>query len=63
MARIEAKSMLDRMMCPNLIYSWDITIKIAGDFRAYEPPVKEVVLDNDRIKLDKILTSSNQIVN
>jgi len=50
-------------MCPNLIYSWDITIKIAGDFRAYEPPVKEVVLDNDRIKLDKILTSSNQIVN
>ena len=61
MARIEAKSMPDRMMCTDLIYQWIIAFEFAGDYGAFGVAVDSGVLDKDHIKLDSILFSSNQI--
>ena len=62
MAHIEAKSMLHRPVYPKLIYQWIITFEFAGDYGAFSVAGDSGVLDNDYIKLDIILFSSNQIV-
>ena len=64
-AQIETKNMLLWAMCPNLICSCIITVKIVGDFGACGVAVfchLSCELDNDRIKLDNILISSNQTI-
>ena len=62
MANIKSKSMLHRLVYPNLIYQWIITFEFAGDYGAFSVAGVSGVLDNDCIKLDIILFSSNQIV-
>jgi hypothetical protein len=56
--------MLHRLVYPNLIYQWIITFEFAGNYGAFSVAVAGVsgVLDNDCIKLDIILFSSNKIV-
>ncbi len=61
-ARIEAKSTTHRSVYPNRIYQWIITFEFAGDYGAFGVAGDSGVLDNDCIKLDIILFSSNQIV-
>ena len=61
-ARIEAKSMTHRSVYPNLISQWIIAFELAGDCGAFGVAGDSGVLDNDCIKLDIILFSSNQIV-
>jgi len=43
-AQIEAKSMLFRKMCPNLMCSWIITVKIVDDYGACGVAVFFVIL-------------------
>ena len=61
-AQIEAKSMTHRSVYPNLISQWIIAFELAGDCGAFGVAGDSGVLDNDCIKLDIILFSSNQIV-
>jgi len=61
-AQIEAKSMTHRPVYPNLISQWIIAFELAGDCGAFGVAGDSGVLDNDCIKLDIILFSSNRIV-
>jgi hypothetical protein len=61
-ANIEAKSKLHRPVYPNLIYQWIITFEFASDYGVFGVAGDSGVLDNNCIKLDIILFSSNQIV-
>jgi hypothetical protein len=50
------------MVYPNLISQWIIAFEFSGGCGAFGVASDSGVLDNDCIKLDIILFSSNQIV-